>query len=104
MRGVCRRKVWRTKDGIEVKIREMTDMHLLNTIRLLRRTRGPMKDRLAASMDGYSFGHDTMAAFYTEQEAMRLYEMDEDEFISETCAQFDELLAEAGRRKLEVSS
>ena len=104
MRGVCRRKVWRTKDGIEVKIREMTDMHLLNTIRLLRRTRGPEKVMLAVSMDSHSFGDDTMAAFYTEQEARRLYEMDEDEFISETCEQFDELLAEAWRRKLEVSS
>lgn len=104
MKGVPRTKVWTTRQGVEVKIREMSDSHLLNTIRFLRRTVGPQKNRLAMSMDNHPFGEDTMAAFYTERDAQRLYEMDEDEFISENYEQFGELIAEAERRNLEVSS
>lgn len=85
-------KIWKTPDGQKLHIVDMTDTHLVNTIRYLRRTFGPQKDVIALSMDSHPFDPDSAAAY--------LYSMTEDDFIEEICPQFKHLLNEATMRGL----
>ena len=90
------------RDGTKVRIKDMTDRHLQNTIAYLRRTVGPQRMETAISMDCHHFDPDSMAAFYTEQDAARLYEMCDDEYIAEACPLFDALVEEAARRAVRM--
>lgn len=62
--AVKRGPMWRTKNGVLVPIREMTNTHLLNAERLLRRHAARLHDRaIDSASEGVAiFGPDTEAA------------------------------------------
>ena len=88
-------KVWTTRDGRKIRICDMTDEHLLNTIRLLRRA----KEKVVS--EGYKtlcFLRGEQAVFDLECELYQLEVGDIDVFhpLGEV------LLQEAHRRGLRV--
>jgi hypothetical protein len=58
---------WKTKDGRDVKVMEMTDQHLVNTIAFLKRNIERYRDNEAAAYGGMSGGD--MSSYYAEGEA-----------------------------------
>ena len=98
---MTRAPTWTTRDGTVVKVKDMSDKHLLNTIRFLRRTAGRERESLACSMDAYSASTSAeMASWAAEREAERLFQMSDDEFLEEGCPVWEALLSEADRRGL----
>lgn len=89
---------WMTRKGEIIKVRDMTDSHLLNTIAYLRRWGEAAK--LNAELDclAHPFNEDTMAAFCCEQDAAVLAAMDVDDYLDEVVPTWDALLKEAERR------
>lgn len=59
---------WKTKDGRDVKVMEMTDQHLVNTVTFLQRNIDIYKDDELAGY-AHGFGGD-MASYYAEGSAM----------------------------------
>lgn len=79
----------------------MTDSHLLNAIRLLRRNAEQLQ--AAEVSAGYSFLsglQGEMAQYYAERDLDNLEEMHPDDFLEEICPLSVKLMAEADRRKL----
>ena len=62
---------WVQRDGAPIHVREMSDDHLLNTIRLLRR----WSKRLAGQLNG-----DSAATVWEADDAMGMYWFEDDEF------------------------
>jgi len=88
-------KIWKTKDGRKIRICDMSDEHLTNTIKLLRR----LKDKVVS--EGYRalcFLQGEQATFDLESDLNQLEFNDIDVFhpLGEA------LLAEAYRRNLKI--
>jgi hypothetical protein len=80
----------------------MADRHLVNAIRFLRRNAlGWMMGQLE-DMDRYIADAPDMASMAVEEEAGRLAEMTDEEYLSAHVPTYDALLKEAARRKLEL--
>lgn len=91
------RKMWTTKDGTKIRIKDMTDSHLLTTIKMLERKHSTV------ILEAYCFAgslNGEMAQYAMEGEIDRLEEGD----ASEWCPVYDDLLDEAMRRKLSVAA
>ena len=91
-------KVWTTKDGRKVRICDMTDDHLINSIKLLRR-HGEAKLSYARSAIGI-FGNTTAEMALVSIDAIELQLMDSDwqEFVPSI---YDNLQQECFRRGLD---
>ena len=85
-------KKWTKKDGTKIRIKDMDDKHLVNTIRMLLRNND---NYIADAMMGLCSLQGEMACYYAEQEMDRMLEED--------CIHplYDDLVEEAERRKLE---
>lgn len=93
--------IWVTKEGQRIHVKMMTDRHLVNTIKMLRRWAS--KARLTAAMEADSFSATTngeMAELFASQDAERLYAMDDDDFIEMQVPTWERLLKEAEKRGL----
>lgn len=78
---------WTTKDGRIIPIAQMTDDHLLNTIRMIE---AKFQEALLDAFGAAASFNGEMAQMYAEQEAMSLVPP----------AVLDELIVEADRRHL----
>jgi len=94
---------WVTKEGQEVKVADMGDSHLINTVRMLRRKADRMK--LVAELEciqAESMFNGDMARLSMEQEAGRIAEMAEEDFLVETIPPYKRMLREIRIRGLEL--
>jgi hypothetical protein len=87
------RKRWTTKDGTKIRIKDMTDEHLLNTIRFLDRKAQEIKDNTCPP----NFSGE-MAQMCAEQAYDQLIEAETEDLFPI----YIDLAEEANRRKLEV--
>lgn len=90
-------KVWTTKDGTRVRICDMTDSHLCNTIRFLQRAH----DRAVTDAFAFAslFDGESMASYYADQDADNAAQSTPDDVFP----LYSDLLAEAERRGLKVA-
>lgn len=87
-------KIWTTKDGKKIRICDMTDRHLLNTIRMLDAHSSIM------DLDHFpDFAPDSMAAYYADQSLLELISI----WPPELSKLFDALCEERDRRGLDES-
>lgn len=93
-------KLWKQRNGKKIRIKDMTNSHLMNTIRMLLRSATIEKGN--SLMCFPSFDGDTMASYYAEQEWDTLDEMDDWEFAEMEYPIFKDLTDEALRRKLNI--
>jgi hypothetical protein len=84
-------KTWKTRDGRVIPIHEMDDVHLVNTLRMLRR-KCMTTDEILACLSYASTTGGEMASYAAEQEAMHAVVMP---------SVFDDLVAEADRRGID---
>lgn len=94
-------KKWTTIDGKRIPIPELSDSHLLNIIRMLRRQAPHVKE--VALEEGYNFLstlRGEMATYYAEQDIQSVEDSTDEEFLSEYHPLWDDLVAEANRRGL----
>jgi len=95
--------VWVTKSGQRIKVRDMTDSHLVNTIRYLRRHAEISITQYlhaAYSMEGYLSGE--MAQVFIAQDIDMLEEADADEMLSDAVPCWETMLDEVEKRKLTI--
>lgn len=93
--------VWVTRDGQQVAVRDMSDQHLVNTIRMLRRKAPRMMVATELSLYAYLDSDPPDGAADCAESALReMEETDADEFLEGTVPTFRALLAEAEKRGL----
>jgi hypothetical protein len=85
-------KQWTCKDGRKIRIKDMDDKHLMNTIRMLERNSEYYFCDMFMSM---ATVNGDMATYFLEQE---MDNMIEDDIIMHPL--YEDLLEEANRRKL----
>lgn len=85
-------KKWTTKEGVKIRIKDMTDGHLVNTIRMLERVHA---SNIEMAMWEYATVQGEMAQYYMEQAI--------DEMFKESCDHplYGDMVEEAEKRKLD---
>lgn len=92
-------KVWTTRDGRKVRVCDMDDVHLENTIRMLNRVANFRKDdTILSAMAVESTLQGEMALLCIEQDIARTEDADPSEFL-ERPDLYEALLLERERRK-----
>lgn len=92
--------IWETKDGKRIKIKDMEDSHLVNTIKFLRRVaEHEIKSNQKAFL-GFGYPQGEMAQDAYDQEERYWNEITEDELIGEHFPCFDNMIEEGKKRKL----
>jgi hypothetical protein len=94
-------KKWKTKDGRELSPEEMSDSHLVNTLRMLWKKKVDLK---IAQIYQFCFGPQPRgdgASEGLEQEIIRLERMSVEEWFEK---EYDFLIREAKKRKLDWSA
>jgi hypothetical protein len=89
-------KLWTQRNGVKISICDMSDDHLLNTLRMLKRT--AMRKREAALYNAWSAVatlSGEMASYYAEQDADRISMSDWQDFASEL---WGDMMTDARRR------
>jgi hypothetical protein len=94
-------KIWTTKDGTRIRICDMTDSHLLNTIALLKRI---AKQGRREILFHYPDFQGEMAQFYAEQSWEGVASTHPDDFAYEEYPILEPLEMDAERRGLEQPS
>jgi len=91
---------WKTKSGETVRICDMTDDHLKNTMRYIQRAAAESlaSEISAAYSASSSFNPDGMAAYYADQDIDRMESMCVDEWIEIHYPIYDRLEKDAIRR------
>lgn len=98
---------WKTKEGVEIEINDLTNSHLTNIIEFLRGNCERYRMRVEFNMaSGFPTFQGEMAQHQSEQEffsSMEFIRSSSDEsFLSEYILQYDSLIEEAEKRKLDV--
>ena len=78
----------------------MSDSHLLNTIRLLRRSGAALQWQVVLNGPPQFSGE--MAQYYADQDYDHLIDLNEEDFTAETYPLYSDLCDEAERRKLPI--
>ena len=92
---------WKTKDGKEIRIKDMTDIHLFNTIKFVEKIAESQREELLFS--GYSSlceVHGEMAEYAIESSLNEVRLMSIEEFASDEYPVYRYLKNEAKKRKL----
>jgi hypothetical protein len=92
-------KKWTQKDGTKIRIKDMTDKHLVNAVKMVLRMSEVEKEDLLCHFP--SFSEDSMAQYYAEQEWNSLDEMDTTEHAEKAYPIFNDLMDEIYKRNLE---
>lgn len=96
-------QIWKTKDGQEIPITQMTDEHLANSIVLLCRiAENAVQSELKAAVWATGFLQGDIAKFQAEQDCLQLYEIANNE-AEEMFPKFKMLVDELERRELAAS-
>lgn len=96
-------KTWTTREGERIEIRKMTDSHLLNTIRYLRRNAEAI--RLGEAMTAYEFAESCggdMAYDAAFQAGDEMFNWSDEQYL-ENREDYQEMLKVATRRGLNVN-
>jgi len=88
-------KRWTQKNGKKIRICDMDDQHLRNSIKMLRRKAIKMRDGVS-----YPMFNGDIAQFHAEQGYDNMMEMDDEELADEFCPIHEYLMFEYRRRKL----
>lgn len=92
-------KMWKQRDGKKIRIKDMTNSHLMNVIGLLLRYSSQEK---SYSLCNFPSFNGEMAQYYAEQEWDALNEIDDWEFAEMEYPIFKDLVGEAERRELDI--
>lgn len=96
-------RIWKCKDGRKVRVCDMTDSHLLNTIAMLERNASALlAQEISAAYSCLSMLQGEMATYYCERDIDRLEETSPGEFLEATQPIYTHLCNEADRRKLKL--
>jgi hypothetical protein len=95
-------KLWKTKEGHRLRICDMTDQHIKNAMRYLRRAaEESLSNEISAAYSvSSSFNPDGMAAYYADQDIERMEGMCVDEWIELHYPIYELLEKDAIRRGL----
>jgi len=95
--------IWVTRKGDRIAVKDMGDQHLVNTIRMLRRSGEVSKMRDTFAVGGYlDSDPPDGAAIAAEGELNELMDMGVDDYLSLKVVTFAAMLTEAKRRNLVV--
>lgn len=90
---------WTMRDGTTIKIEDMTDSHLLNSMKLLERSVKDMREGTEVQACGFlSSLQGEMASYYAEQDVDALMSMSDEEYLEEY-TEYGELRDEYEKRK-----
>lgn len=99
--GINDRYVWITADGRRIPIKEMEDLHLINTINFLHRTGILLQLKYITSLyDLCSFLQGEMAIYEVERQIWKVEAETLEDFLIDNVPQYQYLISEAKRRKL----
>lgn len=93
-------KVWTCKNGSKVRICDMSNSHLLNTIKLLYKTAAKNRNYALCYVPDFQ---GEMAQYYAEQEWDSLNEMSDLDFAFNNYPILENLIEDAERRKLDIN-
>lgn len=89
-------KVWTTAKGEKIHIKDMSNAHLVHTIRYLERKK---RDAELEAFEAAAYLNGEMASYYMEGEAQNLI----DQSVGDVWPIYDDMVDEAGRRGIELS-
>jgi len=94
-------KKWTCKDGRKIRICDMTDSHLANTIAMLERA-APAARQQALNVMYFASSclQGEMASYYAEQDIDRLEQSTVEEFLSGLFPVYADLVIERDRREI----
>jgi ketosteroid isomerase-like protein len=92
-------KMWTMRDGKQIAIRDMTDSHIKNAMRMLERSaKERLEEECFATMGFASMVQGDMASMMIDMELDALFALSEEDYLYEYTA-YGELEKELGRRK-----
>ena len=93
--------IWTTRKGVQVRIVEMEDRHLVNTLKYLRRrAEWYLRGEIDAGYRVLGWLTGDMATYYAEQEISILEGTDPHDLLSVKCPQYDNMFDELNKRGL----
>lgn len=103
MKSLLDKNTWITKDGRRLKIKNMSNGHLLNTVAMLIRI-APRAHRytLCEAENMLSMVSGEMAELALDQEVDQIADMDEEEFLRYSVPCYETMVNEIDRRGLRV--
>lgn len=93
------RKLWTMRDGTKIRIKDMGDSHLLNTIAMLERVAGRRKAMALCSFPSFN---GEMAQFFAEQDWDSLDQTSNEEYAAQIFPIYNDMVDESARRNLPI--
>jgi predicted component of type VI protein secretion system len=93
--------IWTCRDGRKVRVCDMSDRHLLNTIAMLERNAAQeLSEGISAAYSVAASLQGEMASFYADQDINRMEQMSPGDLLRQTVPIYEKLLADKERRGL----